>query len=84
MKKNETYENFIYSFKKCFTWNAIQNSFIHKKNILLWKSVLFFWIDFTSVSSILQKSKVTNSSITILGYSNDKDTYIAKNIISID
>ena len=30
-KKNETYENFIYSFKKCFTWNAIQNSFIHKK-----------------------------------------------------
>ena len=29
--KNETYENFIYYFKKYFTWNAIQNSFIHTK-----------------------------------------------------
>ena len=29
--KNETYENFTYSFKKYFTGNAIQNSFIHKK-----------------------------------------------------
>ena len=37
--------------------------------------------------SILQKSKVTNNLITILGYSNDKNIYIyiciAKNIISI-
>ena len=83
--KNETYENFIYSFKKCFTWNAIQNSFIHtKKNIFLWKSVSLFWIDFTSALSILLKSKVANNLITIMGYSNDKNIYIVKNIISID
>ena len=31
MKKKKTYENFIYPFKKCFTWNAIQNSFEKKK-----------------------------------------------------
>ena len=37
-------------------------------------------IDFTSVLSILQKSKVANNLITILGYSNDKYIYIAKNI----
>ena len=55
-----------------------------KKKHFLWKSVSFFWTDFTSVLSILQKSKVANSSITILGYSNDRNIYIAKNIISID
>ena len=44
----------------------------------------FFWIDFTSILSILQKSKVANNLITILSYSNDKNIYIAKNIISID
>ena len=83
--KNETYENFTYSFKRYFTGNAIQNSFIHKKkNIFLWKSVSFFWFEFTSVLSILQKSKVANNSITILRYSNDKNIYIAKNIISAD
>ena len=49
MKKKEKYENFIYSFKKCFTWNAVQNSFINKNNIFLWKSVSTFWIDFTNV-----------------------------------
>ena len=82
--KNETYENFIY-FKIFFTWNDIQNSFIHtKKHIFLWKSVSFFWFDFTIVLSILQKLKVANNLITILGYSNDKNIYIAKNIISID
>ena len=83
-KKKETYENFIYSFKKCFTWNVIQNSFIHKKNVFLWKSVSLFWIDFTSVLSVLQKSKVANNLITILGYSNDQNISIAKNIILID
>ena len=36
-----------------------------KKNIFLWKSVSFFWIDFTSALLILQKSKVANNSITI-------------------
>ena len=55
-----------------------------KKHIFLWKSVSFFWFDFTVVLSILQKSKVANKLITILGYSNDKNIYIAKNIISID
>ena len=55
-----------------------------KKNIFLWKSVSFFWIDFTSILSILQKSKTAKNSITILSYSNDKNIYIAKNIISID
>ena len=55
-----------------------------KKNIFLWKSVSLFWIDFTSALSILLKSKVANNFITILGYSNDKNMYIAKNIISID
>ena len=69
--KNETYENFIHSFKKCFTWNAIQNSFILKKTIFLWKSVSLFLIDFTSVFPIPQKSKVTNKSIMIFGCSND-------------
>ena len=54
------------------------------KNISLWKNVSFFWIDFTSILSILQKSKVANNSITILGYSNDLRIYIANNIISID
>ena len=58
--------------------------YTQKKNIFLWKSVSFFWIDFTSILSILQKSKTANNSITILSYSNDKNIYIAKNIISID
>ena len=84
MKKREKYENFIYSLKKCFTWNAAQNSFIHKNNIFLWKSVSFFWIDLTNILSIPQKLKIANNSIMILGYSNDKNIYIAKNIISID
>ena len=57
--------------------------FYTQKNIFLWKSVSFFWIDFTSVLSILQKSKVTNNLITILGYSSGKNI-IAKNIILID
>ena len=47
-----------------------------KKNIFLWKIVSLFWTDFTSVLSILQKSKVANNLITILGYSNDKNIYI--------
>ena len=83
-KKKEKYENFIYSFKKCFTWNAVQNSFIHENNTFLWKSVSFFWIDFINVLSILQKMKIANNSIMILGYSNHKNIYITKNIISID
>ena len=58
--------------------------FYTQKNIFLWKSVSLFWIDFTSVLSILQKSKVANNSIAILGHSNNKNIYIAKNIISID
>ena len=74
--KNEAYENFIY-FKKFFTWNDIQNSVIHtKKHIFLWKSVSFFWFDFTIVLPILQKSKVTDNLITILRYSNDNNIYI--------
>ena len=82
--KNEAYENFIY-FKNFFTWNDIQNSVIHtKKHIFLWKSVWFFWFDLTIVLSILQKSKVASNLITILRYSNDKNMYIEKNIISID
>ena len=83
-EKKEKYENFIYSFKKCFTGNAVQNSFTHKHNIVLWKGILFFWIDFTNVLSILQKLKIANNSIMILSYSNDKNIYITKNIISID
>ena len=63
-------------------WNP-KFFYTHKKHFLR-KIVSFFWIDFTIDLLILQKSKVTNSSITILGYSNDKNTYIAKNIISID
>ena len=82
--KNEAHENFIY-FKNFFTWNDIQNSVIHtKKHIFLWKSVSFFWFDLTIVLSILQKSKVASNLITILRYSNDKNMYIEKNIISID
>ena len=51
--------------------------FLHiKKNIFLKKSVSYFWIDFISVLSILQKSKVTNNLIMILGYSNDKNIYL--------
>ena len=70
----------------CIIWlkwdsNAIQ--FIHKY-IFLWKNVSFCWIDFTNVLSILQKLKVTNNSIAILGYSNDKNVYIVKNIILIE
>ena len=85
MEKTEIDENFIYSFKSCFTWNTIQNFlYTHtKKNIFLWKSVLFFWIDFTSILPILQESKFAINSVTISGYSNDKSIYIAKNNISI-
>ena len=36
------------------------------------KKCIIFWIDFTSVLSILQKLKIANNSIMILGYSNDK------------
>ena len=75
MKKKEKYENFIYSFKKCFTWNEVQNFFIHKNKIFLWKCVSFFWIDFTNVLSILQKLKIANNLIVVLGYSNDKSIY---------
>ena len=66
-------------------WNP-KFFYTQKRNIFLWKSVSFFWIAFTSVLSILQKSKVANNSITIMGYSNDKNiyVYIAKNIIPID
>ena len=39
---------------------------LYKKNIFLWKSVSFFWIDFTSVLSILQKLKVANNLIMII------------------
>ena len=65
--KNETYENFIYYFKKYFTWNAIQTqcNFLVKKCI-----VLLIWV--YKFLSILQNSKVANNSITILGYANDK------------
>ena len=48
------------------------------------KSVLFLWIDFTSVLSILQKSQIANNLITILAYSNDQNLYFVKNVISID
>ena len=47
--------------------------FYTEKKIFLWKCI--------SVS-ILQKPKVTNNSITMLSYSNDKNIYTAKNIIS--
>ena len=83
-KKNQTYENFIYSFEKYFTWNVIQNSFMYKKKHFPVKSVSLFWIDFTSALSILRKLKVANNLKTILGYSNDKSIYIVKNIILID
>ena len=56
---------------------------MQKKAFSCGKSVLFFWIDFTNVLSILQKSKITNNLITILGYSSGKNI-IAKNIILID
>ena len=42
--------------------------YVHTKNILFGKSVLFFWIDLTSVLSILQKLKVTNNWIKIYIY----------------
>ena len=58
--------------------------YTHTQNIFKWKSVSFFWIDFTSALSIFQNSKAANNLITILSYSNDKKIYIAKNIISID
>ena len=57
--------------------------YMQKKAFSCGKSVLFFWIDFTNVLSILQKSKITNNLITILGYSSGKNI-IAKNIILID
>ena len=62
-------------------WNP-KFFYTQKRNIFLWK----VYRSFTSVLSILQKSKVANNSITILGYSNDKNiyVYIAKNIIPID
>ena len=42
---NESYENFIYSFKKCFTWNTIQNSFIQKKNFPVEKCIILLdWL----------------------------------------
>ena len=37
--------------------------FYTQKNIFLWKSVLLFWIDFTSALLILLKSKVTHKNI---------------------
>ena len=43
-----------------------------------------FGLTLQVVLSFLQKLKATNNSIAILGYPNDKSTYIAKNIISID
>ena len=55
-----------------------------QKNTFFCEKVSFFWFDFTIVLSILQMSKVGNNLITILGYSNDENIYIAKNIISID
>ena len=44
-----------------------------KKHFPVKKSTIF-WLDFTSVLSSLQKSQVENNFITILGYSNDKNT----------
>ena len=64
--------------------NAIQNSFIHKNTFSCEKVLSFFWIDFTSVLSIRQKSEVANKPITILGFTNDENIYTAKNIIFID
>ena len=65
-------------WKKRFTWNEMQNSFTHKKSFSCEKCIV------TSVLSVLQKLKVAKNSVTILGYSNDKNIYIARNIISID
>ena len=39
-----------------------------QKDIFRWKSVSFFWFDFTIVLSILQMSKVINNSITNVDY----------------
>ena len=93
--KIETYENFIESFKKRLTWNVIQNSlYTHTKKTLSVKRciVLLDWLD----KCLINSSRVENhnnsitilisitNSITILGYSNDKNIYIAKNVFSID
>ena len=62
-------------------WNP-KFFYTKKKEHFLWK----VYRSFINVLSILQKSKVANNSITILGFSNDKNiyVYIAKNIIPID
>ena len=79
MIKTKLMRIFIYFFKKYFNWNAIQNSFIHKKTFSCEKMYRSFGL--TSVLSILQKSKVANNSITILSCSNDKNIYISRRIL---
>ena len=80
--KNGAYENFITILRNIWLKMQSKNSFIHTKKHFLVKKciVLLIWV--YKFLSILQNSKVANNSITILGYSNDKNIYIAKNIIS--
>ena len=82
-KKKETYEN-LFTLLRNFLLEIQSKILLYTKNHYLVKKyiVLLDWL--TSVLSIIQKPKVANNSITILGYSNHEDIYIAKNIISID
>ena len=57
--------------------------YTQKKHFLAKKCiVLLIWV--YKFLSILQHSKVANNSITILGYSNNENIYIAANTISTD